>query len=167
MPNLKLPTGTPFGNNPSGGDTPEENPSEGDPSNSSPLIPSPTVPEVRPANFENPNCPGDDVSGIITMTPAHTSILLDRQLDIQYIVFTNQTTGSTFTEWIYRTTFVVNAMSYCNSNGYWKIEIVTASGQHYVTSFMVNNSAFGPLVPCDWIDGDDAGGTSHWNMGPF
>ena len=153
---IRLPSNT------GGTSNPDPNPGPVIPGN----IPLPVRPAVEVISTQFSNSLGDSFSGIITVSPFRTSLQLDMLVDVQYVVLTNEHTGRTFTEWVYRTTSALDLASGCNSNGRWRIEIVSTTGQHYVAYIMVNNSAFGPLVPCDWIDGE-YNPNGNGNMGPF
>ena len=106
----------------------------------------------------NPSDPNDSFTAIVSVNYDGFTIWLDSSRYIDHVVFANLSTGRTFNEWIYRTTNSINS-NFNMSNGHWRIEIVTAYGMRYLADIMVNNSAFGPLVPCDWIDGEYVGGS--------
>ena len=123
-----------------------------------PVIVDPYQPPAGAMSFTNPNDPSDSFTARISVDQGGFTIWLDSSRYIDHVVFANLSTGRTFNEWIYRTTNSINS-NFNMSNGHWRIEIVTAYGTRYLADIMVNNSAFGPLVPCDWIDGEYVGGS--------
>ncbi len=125
-------------------DTPLDNPTH-------PVIVDPNPRPAAAAGFTNPNDPSDCFTARIWADQSGFTIWLDSSRYIDHVVYANLSTGRTFCEWIYRTTNSINS-NFNMSNGHWRIEIVTVYGTRYLADIMVDNSAFGPLVPCDWID---------------
>ncbi len=121
-----------------------------------PVIPTtgpiPVRPAVEVTATQFQSGVGDSFTGIISLSPMYIDVQLDRPINVAYVVFTNENSGSTFTQYVNCTTSAFNLSSGCDSNGRWRIELVDNSGQHYIAYIMVNNQAFGPLVPCNWFE---------------
>lgn len=121
-----------------------------------PVIVDPNPQPVAPADFVNPYDPSDRFAAVISASQNGFTINLYSPRYIDHVVFTNLSTGGTFSVWIYQTTSSIN--SYFNmSNGHWRIEVVTAGGTRYLSDFMVDNPSFGLTVPIDWYEGNCPG----------
>lgn len=143
---------------------PSEVPDDGRPVILQPGPLDPLAPACR-MPFINPFNPIDFFTAEVSVNHNGFSIRLDSPKNIDRVEFRNISNGESYTVWVYRTTNWIEPHLRM-SNGLWQIEIVTGGGAHYQTKIMVNNSAFGPLVPCDWIDGD-YNPNGNGNMGPF
>jgi hypothetical protein len=116
-----------------------------------PVIVDPYQPPAGAMSFTNPDDPSDSFTARISVDQGGFTIWLDSSRFIDYVVFANLSTDRIIREWVYQRTNLIQS-HFNMSNGHWRIQIVTVNGTHYLTDIMVSNSAFGPLVPCDWID---------------
>ena len=112
--------------------------------------PQPVGPTVM-CIFKDPNNPTDSFNAWVSVSGSGFSVQLSSSRYIARVGFKNLTSGEFHSVQINSTTDHV-AGYFTMTNGHWRIEIVTVGGTHYVTDIMVNSTAFGPLVPCDWID---------------